>query len=74
MAQEARFGTALTDAEIVRHLRAKADSLDLPDGAQVVRVRRSGRRIAIASEYVETVKFPLVARTLHFAPRVERTF
>lgn len=70
MAQEARFARQNSDDDIRKHLRALADSLDLPEDASQVRVRRSANRITISAEYHETVEFPMFVRTLRFAPSV----
>lgn len=70
MTQEARFARQNNDDAIRTHLRALADSLDLPDEAGAVKVRRTGTRITISSEYHETVEFPMYVRTLRFTPSV----
>ena len=72
MKQEARFAARRTDDAIALRLRAKADSLGLPEQAvKHLRVRRNTRIIRITSEYFETIELPLVVRELHFEPRVE---
>ncbi len=70
MAQEARFAGQNPDDAIRKHLRARADSLGLPDEAGAVQVRRTANRITISSEYLEVVEFPMFVRTLRFAPTV----
>lgn len=71
MQQEVRFAGTRTDEVIVRHLRAKADSLGLPEDAGRVRVRRSQRAISISSEYSEHVELPLFVREFRFEPRAD---
>ncbi len=71
MAQESRFAQRATNAEIVNRLRAKADSLGLPDEAHGIRVQRSGRAISIWTEYSDTVDLHLVKRVVRFSPHVE---
>jgi hypothetical protein len=72
MAQEARFAERTSNAEIVRRLRARADSLGLPEDAQRVRVQRSRRAISIWAEYSDTVDLHLVRREVRFSPHIER--
>ena len=74
MQQQARFAHQTSNEEIIGRLRAKADSLGLPEGAQAVNVRRTREGITIWSEYSETVELPLVRRRLEFTPRAERSF
>lgn len=70
MTQEARFARQNPDDAIRTHLRARADSLGLPDEAGDVTVHRSANRITISSEYHESVEFPMYVRVLRFAPTV----
>lgn len=75
MKQEARFAGRRTDEAIALRLRAKADSLGLPDEAlRRLRVRRAAGRLRITSEYVETIELPLVVREIRFAPKAEGRF
>lgn len=71
MQQQVRFAASRTNDTIVRHLRAKADSLGLPEDAGRVRVRRGRREITIWAEYTEHVELPLFVRELHFTPRAD---
>jgi hypothetical protein len=60
---------------IVAHLRAKADSLGLPEAAQRIHIRRTqSKTIFIWSDYIETVEFPGFVRDIEFAAHVERAF
>jgi hypothetical protein len=73
MAQEARFAENRSDAMVRRRIRAKADSLGVPDDA-VFRVRRNRNGIAIWTEYSETVRLPIGTKRLTFEPLVQREF
>lgn len=69
MGQEARFATTKTDDQIVSHLRALADSLELPPGAELISVHRSPAIITISSDYDEVIRLPLKKeKVLHFHP------
>ncbi|MDQ6887854.1 MAG: hypothetical protein M3068_11250 [Gemmatimonadota bacterium] len=74
MAQEARFADHLSDAKIVIHLRAQADSLGLPPEAQALSVRRTTAGIEISSSWTETVVFPRYTREIPFRAYVQRIF
>jgi hypothetical protein len=74
MEQETRFADRKSDAEIVRRLQAKADSLGLPDEASDVDVQRGDSGIQISSDYRETVKLPFASREIGFHPRAARSF
>jgi hypothetical protein len=76
MQQEVRFAQMRTDQAIARRLASVAESLDLPDAARDVEVRRDQgtRRIFIASKYSELVELPGFVRTFQFAPRAEGTY
>jgi hypothetical protein len=58
MRQEVRFASHNSDQVILRHLRAQADSLGLPEAAGEVTLQRSGRHIEIESEYYEHIELP----------------
>jgi hypothetical protein len=74
MVQTSNFARQLSDEEILRRLRAKADSLDLPAQAKRIQLRRSASRISLSVQYYETVEFPLFVRNIYFNPRAEATF
>jgi hypothetical protein len=74
MNTEARFAARNSDEVIVAHLRATADSLDLPDAARMVYVRRSDRSIEISASYVEPLVLPGIERSLALYPHAERAF
>jgi hypothetical protein len=73
MQTEARFAENYSDQMIRRHLRAKADSLGVPDDA-VMRVRRTRGGIAIWTQYSEEVRLPMLEKTLTFSPVIRREF
>jgi hypothetical protein len=54
-------------------MRAKADSLGVPDEA-VFRVRRNRSGIAIWTAYTEVVRLPIGTKQLTFEPLVQREF
>ena len=77
MRQAVRFAGRNDDARIVRGLRAKADSLDMPPEAKELTVTRShapARRIEIGAEYVDTVRGPVIRRAVRFRPHAEGPF
>jgi hypothetical protein len=74
MRQEARFAAHNSDAQILRHLRAMADSLGLPEAAGVVNLQRDGRHIEMESDYYEHIELPLFVREVHFNPHAEGLF
>lgn len=74
MKQEARFAARRTDEQITSHLQALADSLNLPEGAKRVHVRRGDGTIFIWSDYYETIELPGVARDVELTAHVERAF
>jgi hypothetical protein len=74
MRQEARLAGIRTDTLILRHLRAKADSLDLPPEASDVTIRRDGKHIEIESEYFVHLMLPATVRDKRFNPRASAEF
>lgn len=74
MAQEAGFARTSTDDQIAAHLRAKADSLGLPDPAGAVHVVRTDGGITISTTYTEHLALPGIERDITFTPRVEQAF
>lgn len=74
MTQESRFAARNSNETIIAHLRAQADSLGLPDGAQRIQIRRKPNQIWIWSEYIETVELPWKLQEIEFNPHVERVF
>ena len=74
MRQEVRFAAHNTDAQIVQHLRQKADSLDLPESAGEVSVQRDGRHIELEAEYYVHLELPLHVREVHFDAHASGVF
>jgi len=74
MRQEVRFASHNSDQVILRHLRAQADSLGLPEAAGEVTLQRDGRHIEMESEYYEHIELPLYVREVRFNPHAEGIF
>lgn len=74
MRQAARFAGRKTDQQIIRGLRAKADSLGLPESAQNIRIHRTMRHIDIEAEYYDHVELPLFVREVYLNPKAEGAF
>lgn len=74
MTQESRFAAHNPNEVIIAHLRAQADSLGLPDGAQKIQIRRKPNEIWIWCEYIETVPLPWKVQEIDFNPHAERVF
>jgi hypothetical protein len=71
--QEARFAGHHTDGEIKRHLQDLADSLQLPDEAQTIYLKRKEHHIVIWNEYYYHVELPFFSRDFYFNPQAEGT-
>jgi hypothetical protein len=74
MQQAARFAGQHDDDAIRLRLSLAADSLNLPESAHHVQVRRRDHNIVIWTEYFERIELPAYVRELHFSPRAESTF
>ena len=74
MRQEAKFAAHNSDALILRHLRERADSLNLPEAAGEVTLQRDGRHIEIESEYYVQIELPLYVKEVRFNPHAEGIF
>jgi hypothetical protein len=74
MQQAVNFADRISDEEIAARLRAKADSLGLPEEAQQVAVSRQGRHIGVSAAYEERVELPGFVRTFPFSPSAESDF
>jgi hypothetical protein len=74
MRQEVKFAAHNSDALILRHLRERADSLNLPEAAGEVSLQRDGRHIEIESEYYVHIELPLTVREVRFNPHAEGIF
>jgi len=70
--QEAQFASTRTDAQINGHLKALADSLEMPPGAELISIARTPNSIEISSDYDEVIRLPLKKeRVIHFHPSAE---
>ena len=74
MRQQVRFASSKTNQQIIRHLQSKADSLGLPESAQLIRVYRNNRRIEIESEYYDHIELPLYVHEVYLNPKAQATF
>src|SRR5579862_3747200 len=74
MAQAIRFAGNKTNDQIQRELQSQADSLDLPEAAGNVTIRRAPHRMVIESEYYEHLDVPSVGRDVHFHPRASGSY
>lgn len=74
MQQTARFAAHFDDETIRQRLRAAADSLNLPESAGRVQVRRRDHYIVIWTEYFDQFELPGYVREVRFDPRVESAF
>ncbi len=74
MREQAQFASQHTDDQIVRRLRAVADSLGLPEDAQQIAVKRGPTTISIEAEYDAVIQLPFTTRTVHFDPHAEGSY
>jgi hypothetical protein len=74
MKQEVRFAGANTNDKILERLRARADSLGLPEDARAIAIRRAAKTIAIEAEYYERLEFPMYSKDVLFHPHAEGPF
>jgi hypothetical protein len=74
MRTEVQFAGRFTDLMIKRRLAAYADSVDLPEGANNVTVRRGAHSIYISSEYYQRIELPGFVHEFHFTPSASGTF
>lgn len=74
MKQQARFADGRTDQQIKDHLKAFADSVELPEGAREINVVREAGRIRIWSEYDQGLRLPFdYDYSIHLRPSAEKT-
>lgn len=74
MKQEVRFSSVNSNDKILQRLRARADSLGLPEDARAIAIRRTSKTIAIEAEYYERLEFPMYSKDVLFHPHAEGTF
>jgi hypothetical protein len=73
MKQEVRFANNTTTAKILSKLRARADSLGLPEEAKDITILRNQKEISIEAEYSELIELPFRVKEVHFRPHAEGT-
>lgn len=71
MKQDVRFASSSSNEKIRAHLKARADTLDLPDDAHDIDIRRTPKGISIEAEYYERIELPMYARDVLFHPHAE---
>jgi len=71
MRQEVRFAAHSPNENILVRLKAQADSLDLPDDAHDITIRRTNTSISIDAEYYDRIELPMFARDVLFHPHAE---
>jgi hypothetical protein len=69
--QEVKFAGHHTDTDIKGHLRALADSLELPPDAHVIFVKRKQDHILLWNEYYYHLELPFYSRDFYFNPHAE---
>lgn len=74
MRQEVKFAAHNSDVQILRSLRARADSLGLPEAAGEITVQRDGRHIEIESEYYVHLELPGYVKEFRFNPHASGIF
>ncbi|MEP6692586.1 MAG: hypothetical protein ABJD07_15605 [Gemmatimonadaceae bacterium] len=74
MKQEARFSEHETNEKISAHIRAVADSLNLPAQAQDITVQRTLKQLYISAEYTDTIDLSVYKRMVKLHPNVLRDF
>lgn len=73
MRQIVTYSPRATNESMLAKLRASADSLELPDAAREISIRRTDSAIGIEAEYDEHIELPMYARDIHFHPHAEGT-
>jgi hypothetical protein len=71
MTQEVRFAAHSSDAIIRNRLKAAADSLELPEDARDILIRRTQTTISIEAQYYEHIELPMYVRSVLFHPHAE---
>ncbi len=74
MEQEARFAARTANETIVSGLRAKADSLGLPEAAGKIQIHRKENKIWIWANYIELIELPGYQIEVELTPHAERVF
>lgn len=71
MKQLVEFAPRTSNENLVIRLRASADSLELPDDAKQIVVRRTETLLSIDAEYDEHIELPMYVRDIHFHPHAD---
>jgi hypothetical protein len=71
MRQEATFADKKTNEQIIVRLRASADSLELPDEARRISIRRTATSITIDAAYDDRVEMPMYVKEIRYRPHAE---
>lgn len=71
MREQVTFAPHVSNSAILAQLRATADSLDLPDEASIITIKRTPTTISIEAFYDEPIELPMTVRDLHFHPHAE---
>lgn len=71
MNQLVKFAPRTSNENLIARLRADADSLELPEDARRISIRRTETMLGIEAEYDEHIEFPMYARDIHFHPHAE---
>jgi len=74
MKSEVQFAAHASDAKIKMDLATFADSLDLPEAAHTVAVRRGTNEIFIYANYYVHLELPGYVREVHFNPKATGKF
>lgn len=74
MAQEARFAVRKTDEGILRNLRVKADSLELPADARAVTIRRFPDGVHMWAEYEDVITVLWMTFDVRFRPQANASY
>lgn len=74
MDAEVRFRSMLADNTLLANLRAKADSLGLPEDAKKITIKREKGQISIEAHYDETIDLPGYKKEIHFEPKAKGSY
>jgi hypothetical protein len=74
MVQESRFAARNGNDVILMRLRAKADTLELPESAKKIQIRRKANQIWIWADYTENIELPGFVKEVELTPSATRVF
>jgi hypothetical protein len=69
--QEVKFAGKRSDEDIKDHLRALADTLELPPDARSIYLKRKQDHITLWDEYYYHIELPFYSRDFYFNPHAE---